>query len=101
MLFLRKESKITDTRFSEKNYCHTELPVGLDTFPENLYKFQSLADVEKFWTDLQFICLNTPLGRLLKKNQIPLVYLLIDFRYFFYRWLCVLVVFIMLRENDN
>ena len=62
MLFLRKEAKITDTRFSEKTYCHVALPPDVDKFPETIYRFKSLADVEKYWTDLQFVCLNTPLG---------------------------------------
>lgn len=62
MLFLRKEAKITDTRFSEKTYCHVVLPPDVEKFPETVYRFKSLADVEKYWTDLQFVCLNTPLG---------------------------------------
>lgn len=62
MLFVRKEAKITDTRLTEKTYCQTILPEGLDTFPVNVYSFKCLDDVEKYWTDLQFVCLNTPLG---------------------------------------
>ncbi|XP_047122572.1 general transcription factor 3C polypeptide 1 isoform X1 [Hydra vulgaris] len=62
MLFLRREAKILDTRCSEKNYCHTILPEGIESFPETVYKFNCFADVEKYWTDLHFICLNTPLG---------------------------------------
>lgn len=75
MLFLRKEAKITDTRFSEKTYCHVVLPPSLEKFPETIYRFKTLADVEKYWTDLQFVCLNTPLGlnraqRTIKSEQV-------------------------------
>ena len=63
MLYLRKEAKTIDTRFSQKQYCHIKLPEGHEAFPENVYQFKSLVDVEKYWTDLQFVCLNTPLGK--------------------------------------
>ena len=63
MLFLRREAKIVDTRFSQKNYCHTILPEGTTSFPETIYKFNCFADVEKYWADLNFVCLNTPLGK--------------------------------------
>eukprot|EP00111_Clytia_hemisphaerica_P023811 TCONS_00070164-protein len=62
MLYLRREAVITDTRYSEKGYCHIRLPHNSEEFPKTEYKFKVVKDLKSFWEDLQFICLNTPLG---------------------------------------
>ena len=62
MLYLRREAVITDTRCSEKGYCHIRLPHNMAEFSKTEYKFKVVKDLKSFWEDLQFICLNTPLG---------------------------------------
>ena len=39
-----------------------KLPEGRTSFPQFTYKFANLSSILKYWLDVQFICLNTPLG---------------------------------------
>ena len=63
MLYLRREAIITDTRCSEKSYCHVRLPRNMTEFPKTKHTFKTVKDLKNYWEDLQFICLNTPLGK--------------------------------------
>jgi len=71
MLYLRREATITDTRPSEKGYCHVRLPSNMTEFPRTKYKFTALKDLKNYWEDLQFISLNTPLGMFLFIYRVP------------------------------
>ena len=37
-------------------------PQGMDNFAELNFKFSGLAGINKYWKDMQVICLNTRLG---------------------------------------
>nr|XP_014348197.1 PREDICTED: general transcription factor 3C polypeptide 1 [Latimeria chalumnae] len=58
-LYLKRKGTIVDTSTCEPHY---NLARSRRPFERRSYTFQTLQDVENFWFDLQFICLNTPLG---------------------------------------
>ncbi|KAE8579890.1 hypothetical protein XENTR_v10024224 [Xenopus tropicalis] len=58
-LYVRKKATIVDTTACDPHY---NLAQGSKPFDKRYYSFDTLQEVEKFWFDLQFVCLNTPLG---------------------------------------
>ncbi|XP_063790294.1 general transcription factor 3C polypeptide 1 isoform X2 [Pseudophryne corroboree] len=58
-VYVKKNATIVDTTACEPHY---NIAKGSHPFEKRLYGFETLKDVENFWFDLQFVCLNTPLG---------------------------------------
>lgn len=59
-MYVKKNATIVDTTACEPHYnlAHASHP-----FDKRSYHLENLQDVENFWFDLQFVCLNTPLGK--------------------------------------
>lgn len=57
---VKKRATIIDTTACDPHYnlAHASLP-----FEKRSYHLETFQDVENFWFDLQFVCLNTPLGK--------------------------------------
>eukprot|EP00794_Sanderia_malayensis_P004613 gene4613-5219_t len=62
VMFVSKEAMLVDTTQSEKGYCKTTLPADMKSFPKLYYRFENLASIQKYWKDVQYVCLNTRLG---------------------------------------
>ncbi|XP_041432437.1 general transcription factor 3C polypeptide 1 isoform X2 [Xenopus laevis] len=58
-LYVRKKATIVDTTACDPHY---NLAQGSKPFDKRFYTFDTLQEAERFWFDLQFVCLNTPLG---------------------------------------
>ncbi|KAM3916587.1 general transcription factor 3C polypeptide 1 isoform 2-T2 [Leptodactylus fuscus] len=58
-LFVRKNATIVDTTTCDPHY---NIAQASHPFERRSYTLESFQDVENFWFDLQFVCLNTPLG---------------------------------------
>ncbi|KAM5153267.1 general transcription factor 3C polypeptide 1 [Mantella aurantiaca] len=58
-VYVKKNATIVDTTACDPHYnlAHASLP-----FEKRSYRLETFQDVENFWFDLQFVCLNTPLG---------------------------------------
>ncbi|XP_072275266.1 general transcription factor 3C polypeptide 1 [Pyxicephalus adspersus] len=56
---VKKNATIVDTTVCDPHYnlAHASHP-----FEKRSYRLETFQDVENFWFDLQFVCLNTPLG---------------------------------------
>uniref|UniRef100_A0A8C5SBC3 Ral transcription factor IIIC subunit 1 n=1 Tax=Laticauda laticaudata TaxID=8630 RepID=A0A8C5SBC3_LATLA len=61
-VYLKKKAVIVDTTICEPHY---NLAQSSRPFDKRHYNLGTLQDVENFWFDLQCVCLNTPLGRML------------------------------------
>lgn len=59
-VYVKKNATIVDTTACDPHYnlAHASLP-----FEKRSYLLETFQDVENFWFDLQFVCLNTPLGK--------------------------------------
>ncbi|KAM4697792.1 general transcription factor 3C polypeptide 1 [Rhinophrynus dorsalis] len=58
-VYVKKKAMIVDTTACDPHY---NIAQGSDPFEKRFYNFETLQNVENFWFDLQFVCLNTPLG---------------------------------------
>ncbi|XP_069839754.1 general transcription factor 3C polypeptide 1 [Dendropsophus ebraccatus] len=58
-VYVRRNATIVDTTACEPHY---NIAQASHPFEKRSYSFESFQDVENFWFDLQFVCLNTPLG---------------------------------------
>ncbi|XP_018426794.1 PREDICTED: general transcription factor 3C polypeptide 1 [Nanorana parkeri] len=74
-VYVKKNATIVDTTACDPHYnlAHANLP-----FEKRSYRLETIQDVENFWFDLQFVCLNTPLGvvrnsrgKKLNKDNVP------------------------------
>ncbi|XP_075421374.1 general transcription factor 3C polypeptide 1 isoform X2 [Ascaphus truei] len=58
-VYLKKKATIVDTTACDPHY---NLAQGSHPFEKRFYNLITFQDVENFWFDLHFVCLNTPLG---------------------------------------
>ncbi|KAG9477135.1 hypothetical protein GDO78_002502 [Eleutherodactylus coqui] len=58
-VYVKKNATIIDTTTCDPHY---NIAQASHPFEKRSYSFECLQDVENFWFDLQFVCLNTPLG---------------------------------------
>ncbi|XP_077131406.1 general transcription factor 3C polypeptide 1 isoform X2 [Ranitomeya variabilis] len=58
-LYVKKNATIVDTTVCEPHY---NIAQASHPFEKRSYSLESFQDVENYWFDLQFVCLNTPLG---------------------------------------
>ncbi|XP_053328074.1 general transcription factor 3C polypeptide 1 isoform X2 [Spea bombifrons] len=58
-VYVKKKATIVDTTSCDPHY---NLAQGNHPFDKRHYHLKTIQDVENFWFDLQFVCLNTPLG---------------------------------------
>ncbi|CAN2391196.1 RNA polymerase III type 2 promoter sequence-specific DNA binding [Pristimantis euphronides] len=58
-LYVKRNSTIIDTTTCDPHY---NIAQAAHPFDKRSYSFESFQDVDNFWFDLQFVCLNTPLG---------------------------------------
>ncbi|KAM9305566.1 general transcription factor 3C polypeptide 1 [Gastrophryne carolinensis] len=58
-VFVKKNATIVDTTTCEPHY---NIAQANHPFDKRAYYLETFQDVENFWFDLQFVCLNTPLG---------------------------------------
>ncbi|XP_056392115.1 general transcription factor 3C polypeptide 1 [Hyla sarda] len=58
-VFVKKNATIVDTTACDPHY---NIAQASHPFEKRSYTFKSFQNVENFWFDLQFVCLNTPLG---------------------------------------
>ncbi|XP_044159937.1 general transcription factor 3C polypeptide 1 [Bufo gargarizans] len=58
-VYVKRNATIVDTTTCEPHY---NIARANHPFDKRSYNLQSFQDVENFWFDLQFVCLNTPLG---------------------------------------
>ncbi|KAG8432890.1 hypothetical protein GDO86_017230 [Hymenochirus boettgeri] len=68
-VYIKKKAMVVDTTACDPHY---NIAQGSKPFDRKLYNFDTLEDVESYWFDLQFVCLNTPLGVVrcrVKKNN--------------------------------
>ncbi|XP_068100737.1 general transcription factor 3C polypeptide 1 [Hyperolius riggenbachi] len=59
LVYIRKNASIVDTTACDPHY---NIAQASHPFEKRSYHLETLQDVENFWFDLQFVCLNTPLG---------------------------------------
>ncbi|XP_075686174.1 general transcription factor 3C polypeptide 1 isoform X2 [Rhinoderma darwinii] len=59
ILFVKRNATIVDTTACDPHY---NIAQASQPFEKRSYSLESFQDVENFWFDLQFVCLNTPLG---------------------------------------
>ncbi|XP_075035962.1 general transcription factor 3C polypeptide 1 [Mixophyes fleayi] len=59
LVYVRKNATIVDTTACDPHY---NIAKGSHPFEKRPYSLETFQDVENFWFDLQFVCLNTPLG---------------------------------------
>lgn len=58
-VYVKRSATIVDTTTCDPHYNIAE---ASHPFEKRSYSLESFQDVENFWFDLQFVCLNTPLG---------------------------------------
>ncbi|XP_043945407.1 general transcription factor 3C polypeptide 1 [Protopterus annectens] len=58
-IYLKRNATVVDTSTCEPHY---NLARSSRPFDKRFYHFGTVQDVEHFWFDLQWVCLNTPLG---------------------------------------
>ncbi|XP_073503906.1 general transcription factor 3C polypeptide 1 [Phyllobates terribilis] len=58
-VYVKKNATIVDTTVCEPHY---NIAQASHPFEKRSYSLESFQDVENYWFDLQFVCLNTPLG---------------------------------------
>ena len=63
-LFVRKTALLLDTTNSLPGNMFTVLPAGTTSFPELTFSFESMEDVNNYWSQLQSIALHTDLNNL-------------------------------------
>ncbi|KAM4024518.1 general transcription factor 3C polypeptide 1 isoform 2-T2 [Anomaloglossus baeobatrachus] len=57
--YVKKNATIVDTTVCEPHY---NIAQASHPFEKRSYSLESFQDVDNYWFDLQFVCLNTPLG---------------------------------------
>ena len=63
-LFLRKTALLLNTTNSLPGNMFTVLPSDMTSFPELSFQFESLDEVNNYWTQLQSIALHTDLNNI-------------------------------------
>ncbi|KAM4631775.1 general transcription factor 3C polypeptide 1 [Discoglossus pictus] len=58
-VYVKTNATVMDTTTCDPHY---NIAHGNHPFEKRLYHLETLQDVENYWFDLQFVCLNTPLG---------------------------------------
>ncbi|XP_053550449.1 general transcription factor 3C polypeptide 1 isoform X2 [Bombina bombina] len=58
-LYVKKRTTVVDTTVCDPHYNRA---VGSHPFEKRSHSLETMQDVENYWFNLQFVCLNTPLG---------------------------------------